>query len=369
MTVRLLAALIGVATLWFVALPSLAQSDSAALNDAKSRVQSVRNQLESAKASRANAEAQLADADQRLAEVEAVVNEVAILIENQQASVAEAQAELDRLQDTYVRVREALSLRAAGIYKIGTNPTIEVFLAAQDARHALDRTSYLDAVNRADRATMEDVTNARIAVDFQRTLLEAESARLEQMRVEQEELLALVQQIRDDAAVAAASARARVVELESQKEDLEEDAKRLERLIAAKSRPPTSVAPSTAGYVWPRCDRVTSEYGRRWGRLHAGMDIDGNTGNPIVAAKGGVVIHAGWQGGYGNLVLIDHGDGVVTAYAHQSSVAVTEGQLVARGQRVGNVGSTGNSTGSHLHFETRVNGSAVNPRRFLPGGC
>jgi murein DD-endopeptidase MepM/ murein hydrolase activator NlpD len=101
--------------------------------------------------------------------------------------------------------------------------------------------------------------------------------------------------------------------------------------------------------------------------MHQGIDQGASTGTPIGASKAGTVIYAGWQGGYGNLVLIDHHDGVVTAYAHQSRMAVSRGQSVSQGATIGYVGNTGNSTGPHLHFETRVNGSAVNPRQYLSG--
>jgi murein DD-endopeptidase MepM/ murein hydrolase activator NlpD len=111
---------------------------------------------------------------------------------------------------------------------------------------------------------------------------------------------------------------------------------------------------------------VTSEYGTRWGRLHAGIDLAGDTGDPISAAGAGTVIFAGSQNGYGLTVVIDHGGGVSTLYAHQSRVAVGNGQRVSRGQVIGYVGNTGSSTGSHLHFEVRVGGSPQNPRRHLP---
>lgn len=111
---------------------------------------------------------------------------------------------------------------------------------------------------------------------------------------------------------------------------------------------------------------VTSEYGPRWGSFHAGIDVGAPEGTPIAAAKGGVVISAGSLGGYGNLVVIDHGGGFSTAYAHQSRIAAREGERVGQGDIIGYVGSTGVSTGNHLHFEVRVGGSAQNPRNYLP---
>ena len=122
---------------------------------------------------------------------------------------------------------------------------------------------------------------------------------------------------------------------------------------------------SGAGMVWPVRGTVTSGYGPRWGRMHAGLDIASPNGTPIRAAKDGVVIFAGVQGGYGNVVIIDHGGGLTTLYAHQSRLGTTDGADVNGGQVIGFVGSTGQSTGNHVHFETRVGGSPQNPMRYL----
>ena len=110
---------------------------------------------------------------------------------------------------------------------------------------------------------------------------------------------------------------------------------------------------------------VTSGFGWRWGRMHEGVDIGAGSGTPIVASASGTVIYAGWMGGYGNLVVIDHGGGIATAYAHQSSIAAGVGQAVAQGQVIGYIGCTGHCFGSHLHFEVRVNGAAVDPLGYL----
>ena len=137
---------------------------------------------------------------------------------------------------------------------------------------------------------------------------------------------------------------------------------------ASRSRPaPPSSRPSGAGFIWPVHGPVTSEFGPRWGGFHPGIDIAPGYGTPIEAAKDGVVAFAGWMSGYGNFVIIDHGGGFATAYGHQSRLAVSDGQVVSAGQVIGYVGSTGFSTGPHLHFEIRVNGTAVNPRSYESG--
>ncbi|MFN8040352.1 MAG: peptidoglycan DD-metalloendopeptidase family protein [Acidimicrobiales bacterium] len=121
----------------------------------------------------------------------------------------------------------------------------------------------------------------------------------------------------------------------------------------------------SGGCIWPIDGQVSQEYGGRGG--HPGIDIFAPMGTPIYAAMSGTVIFAGWNnGGYGNLVLIDHGNDTVTAYAHQSEIVATVGQQVSQGQLIGHEGSTGHSTGPHLHFEVRVGGQTTNPRSCLP---
>jgi murein DD-endopeptidase MepM/ murein hydrolase activator NlpD len=122
------------------------------------------------------------------------------------------------------------------------------------------------------------------------------------------------------------------------------------------------------GYHWPAQGTLTSGYGWRWGRMHNGIDIAGPIGTPVIAAASGEVIFSGWNsGGYGNLIKIRHPDSSVTLYAHNNKNIVVEGEQILQGQQIAEMGSTGYSTGSHLHFEIHPNGdSAVNPIAFLP---
>lgn len=139
----------------------------------------------------------------------------------------------------------------------------------------------------------------------------------------------------------------------------------------AAAIPAIDTPAATSQLAWPVQGRISSEFGPRVHpvtgahRDHHGLDIAASTGTPIAAASGGTVTFAGQQRGYGNIVIIDHGNGTETRYAHQDTIAVSKGQTVTAGQRIGTVGSTGLSTGPHLHFEVRRDGEPVDPRRFL----
>jgi len=131
--------------------------------------------------------------------------------------------------------------------------------------------------------------------------------------------------------------------------------------------PPSVTDPST--WIWPADGPVTSPFGRRWGRMHEGVDIDAAYGSPVVAAHRGTVVQAGWgMRGYGRVVHIDHGDGLLTSYNHLASISATVGQVVEQGAVVGTVGASGSVTAAHLHYEVREHGVARNPATWLPAG-
>jgi septal ring factor EnvC (AmiA/AmiB activator) len=391
-------------------LPTVAgaqQAEQRQLQEARDRLSQLSREIGAASRDAEQADTELEDADRKLREVEAVVNEVAAAVDRQRGAVREAEDRLAQVEAEAAEVAEAFADRAARMFKEGANVPFETLLSSGGAEEAMTRTSYLRVISQADRVTIESLDAAEVAVSAQRERLFEEQERLEAMLAEQEELLAEVEVLRESRALAAANAREQLQQLESEHDDLQADQARLERLIrqkqeearreaerraaaereaqraaerraAAQQTTSTSTssststartsAPSSSGFAWPLCAPVTSEYGPRWGRMHAGIDQGASTGTAIGASKSGTVIFAGWQGGYGNLTLIDHHDGVVTAYAHQSRFAVGAGSSVSQGQTIGYVGNTGNSTGPHLHFETRVNGSAVNPRQYLGSG-
>lgn len=122
---------------------------------------------------------------------------------------------------------------------------------------------------------------------------------------------------------------------------------------------------SGATFVRPGAGRLTSGYGRRWGRLHAGVDLAAGMGSPVRAVTGATVLSAGTESGYGRCIRLLHADGTVSVYAHMSALLVSKGEQVAPGEQIGREGSTGQSTGPHLHFEIRINGAPINPATWL----
>ena len=134
--------------------------------------------------------------------------------------------------------------------------------------------------------------------------------------------------------------------------------------VQTSSRSTTYV--TEAGMIWPTtAKRISSYYGTRSRGYHTGLDIDGNSGDPVWAAKDGTVLEAGYNGSYGNDIVISHGDGLKTRYSHLKSISVSVGDKVTIGEQIGTEGSTGNSTGAHLHFEVIVNGDSVNPLNYI----
>ena len=313
-------------------------------------------------------QSEIDEAERQLAEAEAQVAAAELAIS--EAETAEA-ALLDKLA----------SLAVAGYVNGGDQPS--VLFESADISQAIRQNSLLDQANgdTADlleqlRVVQEDrdlaasdaadaleeaaVLEAALAEDL--LLIEAEQAVQRELKAELERRVADWQGKVDELAAADAELTKFIREQEA-------------AAAAAAGGGSTAPAPgssSVSGFQWPVNGGVSSGFGYRvhpiYGtrRLHAGLDISGGSGTPIAAGKSGTVLSAGWRGGYGNAVVISHGGGITTLYAHQSRMNVSSGQQVGRGDIVGWVGSTGASTGPHLHFEVRVNGSAVNPRPYLP---
>lgn len=223
----------------------------------------------------------------------------------------------------------------------------------------------LDERNRELEAEQKEQRSILAEVDAQLDEWEHDIVALGREQASIEALIA------ERAAAAAAAAAAAEAQQRQQSTQSASSSSASKPSPSTASAPTTTAAPSRSGLVRPVPGGVSSGYGNRvhpiFGgvRLHTGWDMNGGMGQPIVSAAAGTVIYAGVKGGYGNTLMVDHGGGMVTLYAHQSKFAVGYGARVGAGQVIGYVGSTGDSTGPHLHFEVRIGGSPVNPSRYL----
>ena len=316
--------------------------------------------------------------DAELAAVTVRLDALTRRLAEERARLAEAEAGLARrrellgrrLVDLYVRGEPdpVLVLVGSGSLTeaLATNDLVRQ-IADRDGALARSLSDYADRTRRGRDAIA--AVRADVAASEARVRDAATRARVAKQGLEREEagarrLLAARRSLLDDV-------RGDRREIEAEARDLQKRSAALAATIrAAQGLSPVAAAgpagpPSSAGLGWPVAGPITSGFGPRWGRMHEGIDIAGASGTPIAAAASGTVIVAGWSGGYGNLVVIDHGDGISTAYGHNSSLAVRVGQSVGRGAIIAGMGTTGHSTGVHCHFEVRVNGAAVNPLDHL----
>ena len=284
----------------------------------------------------------------------------------------------------YSALIDRLGNRLVDLYEQGEPSSLEVLFAAKSFDDLVDQAQVVDSLATQDKSIAGQVGTARERVRVQRehtkkfrALVAAElrtiAVRTNQVRALRDQLLANENRL----AAARANKRGALQDVKESKSAFLHEAEGLQQSssdLAAQIRSaqstssfsaPSDTTPSAAGFIWPVNGPVTSGFGWRWGRLHEGIDIGVGYGTPIRAAAAGRVVYAGWMSGYGNLVAIDHGGGVSTAYGHQSSVAVGVGQVVSQGQTIGYVGCTGHCFGPHLHFEVRVNGTPVDPLGYL----
>lgn len=352
-----------------------AASPQQRLAQARAEMQRLEGRLETASATTQTAEQALAEADAQLREIEAIVNRVALQVERQRDIVATAVATVTQLEGQRDVLEQQFRERVVQLYKQGPQLDLELLLGAAGVEHAIARTVLLERVLAADRVGLDMLYAAQEQVAAERERLDVESLLLNDVLEEQQALLSDAEELRNSQALATAAAQQSEERLAAQKHALEREEGQLEAILRrleaerreAARRGSSTGRAATGSMAWPACGRLTSSYGPRWGRMHRGQDIAAPRGTPIYAAQSGTVVFAQRQGGYGNFILIDHHNGIITAYAHLNRIRTRVGDVVQRGARIGDMGSTGNSTGPHLHFETRVNGSAVNPRQYLSG--
>lgn len=292
--------------------------------------------------------------------------------------VTEVKQRLVRAEKRLARHHGRLSTRIQRSYTAGTITFVDVLLQASSLTDFLDRQYYVQRIFTSDMEFLTDLREEQAAVA--RLKKEFEQQRDEQRLAKEEQALQLreVQGLKASRYQFLEKVRTDKELREQELKELEQDSSSIAAMLDQEWRRRRQLwnelhagrmpLPRWSGqWLRPVPYPVSSGYGMRfhpilgYARLHSGIDFAAPTGTPIRAAADGEVVWASWRGGYGRCIILLHGDGVATLYAHCSETVVRPGQEVKRGQWIGNVGSTGMSTGPHLHFEIRVNGHPVNP--------
>jgi len=361
---------------------------------------SVEDKRAATQAKKAEAAAQLDTLKASDAELESAVKALDVGVQSQATTTTAAQqalksAEVDlgtaqgRLANTESRMGELRIKAAEAAVRAYVHPggdTLLEIVRAKDLGEASRRQTLLAHVVSSDRDVVDQMRSVRQDEQFEKeNLAKAREVAAERKKAAADKL-ATLEKTRSDQVRLKGALDARIVEVASEIDALAREEATLSNLIRSRQLPAdASDAPaekgspaekdsggggnskvSGAGVAWPANGTLTSGFGYRWGRLHAGIDIANGIGTAIRAAKGGTVIVSGFNdGGYGNWVIIDHGGGFSTLYGHMNRRRVSEGQTVKQGDLIGDMGNTGNSTGPHLHFETRVSGNPRDPTGYL----
>ena len=389
-------AVVGLALALAIAAPAAADTPEGEKAAVDARIASLQAEIASSKANEGVLTSQLSAVVSELEDAQAAVDTAQASVSALEAELSSAQARLDeltallgkqtrrleRLKAEYARAVAILEDRVRVAYMDEPPDVLAVLVSASSFDEFIDSVEMLSRIGAQDQRIAKQVEKARIAAAAERkatigtkrlqaAAVSVISARTEEARSARDRLtsdrdrLTAVRSLKQSALAGTRATREdylREVEaLAAQSAGLAERIRAAQEGVGSTG----SANPSSAGLIWPCDGVVVSGFGVRWGRMHEGIDIGCAYGSPNRAAAAGTVIYAGWMGGYGNLVVVDHGNALSTAYAHASAIVVAVGQSVSQGQTVSLVGSTGHSFGPHLHFEVRVNGQAVDPLLYL----
>lgn len=335
---------------------------AATLSDLNSRIKANQKKLEEGKDKETALASQVTALEQQLGQLENAISEG-------EANLVVLEQELVEAQEKVDTQNENLNARLRNMYKSGSIGFVDVLLDSGSFSEFLTNLDLVERVYSSDQTVLNDLEEAHQEVEQKKQEVETKQNELKTAKASAEQTKATVE--------------AKKAEVAESNEELDKmidaDKAEADALVAELQKSKTVSSSSNSTYsggvlAWPvpGYGRITSPFGYRLHptmgirKMHTGIDI-GTSGAtpPIVAANGGTVIYSGWKGGYGKAIMIDHGGGIVTLYGHCSSLHVSKGATVSRGQTIANVGSTGNSTGPHLHFEVRLDGNYKNPLSYL----
>lgn len=343
------------------------------LNNANIQLQYVENELTSSLI-------QVQKLQDRIDQYQAKLDEVNEKYQKLQNQVEEHQKKLDTVQESYNRKNEALKQRLVAFYKSGSINFLDVLMDSNNIIDFVSRYYLIKKMTEYDAKSMEEIEKQKQEIEKVTNELKESKANMKLTKADAEQQTVVLTNTKTILENQISSLTESEQSLKSQIDIYKKQQEELENLIQYAIRSSTYELRYSGGImVWPTLTTsyITSQYGSRLHPIqgiiknHAGIDIGGSTGNPIYAAADGVIIYSQYNtGGYGNLVMIDHGTNsegvkIVTLYGHGNKLLRNVGESVKQGELIMEMGSTGNSTGPHVHFEVRENGVAVDPKKYL----
>ena len=353
---------------------SEADDKQAELNEVQSQMQKMQERKEKARQKAAAASEGLEEIQSRLNELQAQARELQAKSNALQAKINDNQAKLAKKKAEVEQRKKIYSQRLRQIYINGQVNYLDVLLGAKDFGDFSSRMYLLQKIISSDIAMLQQLQKDEAEIKSRQEQLDAEMKEIKSTKAELEAKRARANRLKEQRSYMLYKAQEEEQQSHSEYERLLAISENITAMLRnmESSGGGSSSSGGTGRFMWPCRGEITSYFGWRthpiFGttKYHSGMDIAVDYGTPIMAADSGTVIYSGWLGGYGYAVMIDHGSGLVTLYAHNQSLNVYEGQYVTKGTCIAYAGSTGYSTGPHCHFEVRLHGEVTEPLNYLP---
>lgn len=363
------------------------------INDLKNKAEAAEDQIDAAEEKKAELEAVVAEMDKELTAAMEEYNDLAVQQSSLEEEIAEVEVQLDEAAQKEESQYEDMKLRIQYMYEVGNQSYLELLMSSENIVDFINNAAYIIELSLYDRDMLQSYQETKKQIADNKVKLEEDNKKLAVLVDDAKDKYDAVNTLVEDKLEQVDAYKAEIARLEGNKNIYEDEIEEQTAIIAELEKKAAAAEPQTpsnsttsssssssnsntssgGAFVWPvpSSSIVTSDYGYRnhpsSGRysFHSGIDIGAPTGAQILAASGGTVTSAGWNSSMGNYVMISHGNGLITVYMHASVLSVSTGQSVSAGQQIALVGSTGDSTGPHLHFSVRLNGAYVSPWNYL----
>ena len=372
---RIVSVVLSIIMIFSIVLPTYAASNSEKKSKLESQISNAKSEKAEVSEEKASVLEEIDKLNSQISEYESQISELNKKVDKLQDSIKSKEKEIKKLETEFEEKEQLLAERLVAMYEAGQTTYLDVLLSSDGIANFISNYYMAEQLAEADQEVMNSIME-------QQTTIEKAKKELEEQKKEISESKKEVEAKNEKLTTAKASKQAKVNSLSSKEKKLqaqideyESDLASVEAAIKNYEQQNSSSSPQYTGgkLAWPVPGyySITSYYGYRihpiygYSKLHTGIDVGAPKNAKFVAAEDGVVISASYSGGYGNRVIISHGGGLSTLYAHGTSILVSAGQTVKRGDPVLTVGSTGLSTGNHAHFEVRVNGNYVDPLNYL----